>query len=109
MSLKKIILPVLTSILFTSVCLAQQAQKDKEIDTKSSLIERMILEEKVGQLILFTSDLTTTGPTIRDDYKKLIKEGKTGAVFNAYGAEYTKELQDLAVNNTQLGPPALWL
>src|SRR5690625_1473379 len=80
-------------------------------DTKAkvdSLLEIMTLEEKIGQLTLFTSDLTTTGPTIRDDYKQLITEGKTGAVFNAYGAEYTRELQDMAVEGSRLGIPLLF-
>lgn len=81
----------------------------KNISAKvDSLLERMTLEEKVGQLTLFTSDLTTTGPTIRDDYKKLINEGKTGAIFNAYGTEYTRELQDMAVKNSRLGIPLLF-
>ncbi|SHF43045.1 Glycosyl hydrolase family 3 N terminal domain-containing protein [Fodinibius roseus] len=82
---------------------------EQEIDLKvDSLLNRMTLEEKIGQLTLFTSDLTTTGPTIRDDYKKLINEGKTGAIFNAYGTGYTRQLQDVAVENSRLGIPLLF-
>src|SRR5699024_8350958 len=42
------------------------------------------------------------------DYKKLIKQGKVGAVFNAYGAEYTRKLQHLAVDSSRLGIPLLF-
>src|SRR5699024_10082779 len=64
--------------------------------------------EKVGQMTLFTSDLATTGPTIRDDYVKLIKEGKVGALFNAYGTQYTTKLQTMATEETRLGIPLLF-
>ena len=47
----------------------------------------MTLEEKVGQLTLFTSDIDVTGPTIRENYKEDIKAGRVGAIFNAFGAE----------------------
>lgn len=82
---------------------------ESSIDVKvDSLLQLMTLEEKIGQLTLFTSDLTTTGPTIRDDYKKLINNGKAGAIFNAYGSEYTRKLQDMAVENSRLGIPLLF-
>ncbi|HLR25466.1 MAG TPA: glycoside hydrolase family 3 N-terminal domain-containing protein, partial [Fodinibius sp.] len=73
-----------------------------------SVLNLMTLEEKVGQMTLFTSDLATTGPTIRDDYVKLIKEGKVGALFNAYGTEYTTKLQKMATEETRLGIPLLF-
>lgn len=73
-----------------------------------SVLELMTLEEKVGQMTLFTSDLTTTGPTIRDDYVPLIKAGKVGALFNAYGTDYTTKLQKMAVEETRLGIPMLF-
>lgn len=73
-----------------------------------SVLGLMTLEEKVGQMTLFTSDLTTTGPTIRDDYVPLIRAGKVGALFNAYGTDYTTKLQKMAVEETRLGIPMLF-
>jgi beta-glucosidase len=82
---------------------------ESNIDVKvDSLLQLMTLEEKIGQLTLFTSDLTTTGPTIRDNYKELINNGKVGAVFNAYGSEYTRQLQNMAIENSRLGIPLLF-
>lgn len=84
-------------------------EAESDIDTKvDSVLSLMTLEEKIGQMTLFTSDLSTTGPTIRDDYKNLIKEGKVGALFNAYGVEYTTELQTMAMEETRLGIPLLF-
>jgi len=85
------------------------ASVDSQIDKKiDSLLSIMTLEEKIGQLTLFTSDWDVTGPTMRSNYKDDIKAGKTGAVFNAFGVKYLTELQDLAVKNTRLGIPLLF-
>jgi len=95
--------------LFLQACQPVDNSKEAKIEAKvDSLLNKMTVEEKVGQMTLFTSDLTTTGPTMRDDYKKLIKEGQVGAIFNAYGAEYTRELQTMAMENSRLGIPLLF-
>jgi beta-glucosidase len=73
-----------------------------------SIIKLMTLDEKVGQLSLFTSDWSTTGPSMRKDYVDLIKQGKAGNVFNAYTVDYVKELQRIAVEETQLHIPLLF-
>ncbi len=72
------------------------------------LIAKMTLEEKIGQMTLFTSGWSVTGPTMNDNYLEDIKAGKVGAVFNAYTADYTRELQRMAVEETRLGIPLLF-
>jgi beta-glucosidase len=73
-----------------------------------SVLALMTLEEKIGQLTLFTSDYDVTGPTIRENYKDDIKAGKVGAIFNAFGADYTHKLQEIAVKETRLHIPLLF-
>lgn len=73
-----------------------------------SLLQQMTLEEKIGQMTLFTSDWAVTGPTIRDNYKDDIVSGKCGAIFNAHTAAYTRELQRVAVEESRLGIPLLF-
>jgi beta-glucosidase len=68
----------------------------------------MTLDEKIGQLTLFTSDYDVTGPTIRENYKEDIKAGRVGAIFNAFGADYTRKLQEIAVKETRLHIPLLF-
>jgi beta-glucosidase len=72
------------------------------------LIKKMTLNEKIGQISLFTSDWSTTGPSMRNDYIELIKQGKTGSVFNAYTVDFVKELQRIAVEETRLHIPLLF-
>lgn len=91
--------------VFSQVAVEAESDISAKVD---SVLNLMTLQEKIGQLTLFTSDLTTTGPTIRDDYKKLIQEGKVGALFNAYGVDYTTELQKMATEETRLGIPLLF-
>lgn len=73
-----------------------------------SLMQLMTLEEKIGQMTLFTSDMDATGPFLRTEYIDKIREGRVGAIFNAYTAEYTRELQRMAVEETRLGIPLLF-
>src|SRR3546814_16207863 len=71
----------------------------------AELIAKMTLDEKVGQLNLLTSDWESTGPTMREGYKDDIAAGRVGAIFNAYTAKYTRELQRMAVEGTRLKIP----
>jgi beta-glucosidase len=72
------------------------------------LLQRMTLEEKIGQLGLFTSDWSVTGPTVREGYRDDIRAGHVGAIFNAYTADFTRKLQRLSVEDTRLGIPLLF-
>src|SRR5262245_28494018 len=73
-----------------------------------SLMAIMTLEEKIGQLSLYTSDWDVTGPTIREGYKDDIRKGRVGAIFNAFTARYTRELQRMAVEETRLHIPLIF-
>lgn len=73
-----------------------------------SLLVEMTLEEKIGQMTLFTSDWAVTGPTMRDNYKDDIISGRCGAIFNAHTAAYTRELQRMAVEESRLGIPLIF-
>lgn len=81
----------------------------KDIDKKvDDLLKKMTLEEKVGQMTLYTSGWTITGPTLRDSYKEDVRSGKCGNIFNAHTAAYNRELQKIAVEETRLGIPLLF-
>ncbi|MGC8864420.1 MAG: beta-glucosidase BglX [Bacteroidales bacterium] len=88
---------------------AKLAQDDQPIERRvDSVLKLMTLEEKIGQLTLFTSDFDVTGPSIRENYKEDIKAGRVGAIFNAYGVDYIRELQRIAVEETRLGIPLIF-
>lgn len=87
----------------------QQPWDDPEANAfVDSLLERMTMEEKIGQMSLFTSDWDVTGPTMRANYLEDVSAGRAGAIFNAHTAAYTYELQQIAVQETRLGIPLLF-
>ncbi|RCK79824.1 MAG: Glycosyl hydrolase family 3 [Candidatus Ozemobacter sibiricus] len=72
------------------------------------LLERMTLDEKIGQMTLFTSTWAQTGPTMDPAYLDHVRAGRCGAIFNAMTASYTRWLQRIAVEETRLGIPLLF-
>ncbi|WP_338446255.1 beta-glucosidase BglX [Pelagerythrobacter marensis] len=85
------------------------ARQDPAMDAFiDDLMAQMTLQEKIGQLTLLTSDWESTGPTMREGYKQDIAAGRVGAIFNAYTAKYTRELQQMAVDGTRLKIPLLF-
>lgn len=103
--MKQFALALVCALAFIGKTYTQNGHKDRFIE---ALLAKMTLEEKIGQMTLFTSDWDVTGPTLRPQYKDDIKAGKVGAVFNAYTAKYTRELQQIAVENTRLKIPLLF-
>jgi len=62
-----------------------------------SLLGKMTLEEKIGQLTQYSAG-TMTGPgTARNDYNDLIAGGQVGSLFNVVGARLTNRFQRIAV------------
>ena len=113
--MKKLIFCLFALVLFWCVIISGEIkakdiwEEDPVMEEKIDLLlKEMTLEEKIGQLTLFTSDWDVTGPAIRDNYIDDIKSGKVGAIFNAYTAEYNMNLQKIAVEETRLGIPLLF-
>lgn len=76
-----------------------------------SVLALMTLEEKIGQLNQLSYGIGW-GPTVKvsvpDEYKELIRDGKIGSFLNAIGAEFTYELQKIAVQESRLKIPLLF-
>lgn len=73
-----------------------------------SVLALMTLEEKIGQMTLYTTDWGSTGPTIRPGYADDIRSGRCGALFNSHTAAFTRELQRVAVEESRLKIPLLF-
>jgi beta-glucosidase len=101
--MKKIYLAILI-VLPVCTLLSQSTTQEKV----AALIDKMTLEEKIGQLTLYTSGWDQTGPTLRSEYKEDVKSGRCGNIFNAHTAAYNRELQRIAVEETRLGIPLLF-
>lgn len=74
------------------------------IDT---LISRMTLPEKLGQLTMTASGYAVTGPVIAGDSTQSIIDGSIGNLLNMVGAGPVHEMQRLAVEQSRLGIPLL--
>jgi beta-glucosidase len=74
------------------------------IDT---LVARMTLSEKLGQLTMTASGYTVTGPVIAGDSTQSIIDGTVGNLLNMVGAGPAHEMQRLAVEQSRLGIPLL--
>lgn len=104
----KSLLVVAIAVFVLSSCDKRTASTNDVDRRVDSLLQLMTIEEKAGQLTLYTSDMTVTGPTIRPQYKEDIRSGKVGALFNAFGAAATRQIQEIAVKETRLGIPLLF-
>jgi len=108
--MKRIIVAlVIVEFIMGCTAIKVSEQSNKNIDQRvDSLLSLMTLEEKIGQLVLFTSHWDVTGPVMRESDLGEIKSGKCGNVFNAHTAAYTYELQRIAVEESRLGIPMLF-
>lgn len=100
----------LSVLLFAAGFLTASAQKspqdmDRFIDV---LMNKMTLEEKIGQLNLPVTGEITTGQAKSSDIAAKIKKGEVGGLFNLKGVEKIREVQKQAVEDSRLGIPLLF-
>jgi beta-glucosidase len=80
---------------------------DRAVD---SILARLTLEEKVGQLVQVSGGFETGpgGRVIPADLHADIREGRIGSLFNAIGASETHELQRIAVEESRNKIPLIF-
>ncbi len=110
MPLQKTILFLIIFHAFFSGLYAQSPQYDEVTLNRKvdSVLRLMTLEEKIGQMNLLTSDYDVTGPFMKPTYLDDVKKGRTGAIFNALGVSYIRQLQQLVMDNTRLKIPMIF-
>lgn len=74
----------------------------------ADLMSKMTIEEKIYQTVQFTSDGTVTGPKSGDNFITRIQQGKVGSLLNATGANATREIQRINLENSRLKIPLLF-
>ncbi|MGI4871992.1 MAG: beta-glucosidase BglX [Janthinobacterium lividum] len=73
----------------------------------AALLQKMTLEEKIGQLNLVSVGFDVTGPVVSKDVDANIKKGLVGAVLNTYTPVAARKLQELAVTQSRLHIPLI--
>lgn len=103
--MKKIILFQLFALFCGSTAIAQESERIPEVE---ALLEKMTLEEKIGQLNLLTpGGGVATGSVVSEDVEAKIKAGQVGGIFGASSPEKVRQAQEIAVKNSRLGIPLL--
>ena len=87
----------ITLFMISLFATAQQETIDQKVN---SLLKKMTIEEKIGQLNQYTGDNSATGPiTINPNKQSEIKAGLVGSMLNIIGTKYTKQYQELAMQS----------
>jgi beta-glucosidase len=73
-----------------------------------SILQLMTLEEKIGQLNQLPGFGTQTGPRVPRGGEDLVRAGRVGSFLGIFGADYTRELQRVAVESSRLRIPLLF-
>lgn len=73
----------------------------------NSLMGKMTLEEKIGQLNLPVSGILTGDARSRNVIEN-IRKGRTGGLFGVTGAENVRKIQEIAVKESRLGIPLIF-
>lgn len=102
---RKTVLAVCAAVSAGAVFAASGSEEMDAFITK--LMDRMTVDEKIGQLNLPASDDIVTGQSMKSNIGKAVVAGEAGGTFNVKGAAKVRELQRLAVEESRLGIPLL--
>ncbi len=105
--IKKITLVI--SVFTATAAVAQTPAAIKMNSFVNTLMRKMTVAEKIGQLNLLTpGGGVATGAVVSGDVEKKIKEGNVGGLFAVLGVDKIKVAQDFAINQSRLKIPLLF-
>src|SRR5215470_16067167 len=82
---------------------------DPALDQRvESLLQKMTLEEKVGQLVQYSAGQPTGPGTGRTDYEDMIAHGQISSLFNVVDPHQINAYQHIAVDKSRLHIPILF-
>lgn len=85
---------------------SQSSQKMNAFIT--NLMNKMTVEEKIGQLNLPSVGFDVTGPIVSQGVEEKIQKGLVGGVFNTFTPVAVRKLQEMAVTKSRLKIPLLF-
>ena len=74
----------------------------------SELMDKMTIQEKIGQLNLLPSGDIQTGVSENSSISEAIRNGRLGAILNLKGVENIQKVQQMAVEESRLGIPLIF-
>lgn len=109
MQMKRMMVPAM--LLLGSFAMAQPKTNPAQARMNTfvqALMQKMTLEEKIGQLNLPSIGFDVTGPVVSQGVEEKIKKGLVGGVFNTFTPVAVRKLQEMAVTQTRLKIPLLF-
>jgi len=99
--MKKLYVALCVALIFSCIINKASAQQDAIGKKVDSVLAKMTLAEKIGQMNQYNGDWEATGPVTRDVGNKLdeIRQGRVGSVLNIMGTEHVKTFQDAAMQS----------
>ena len=104
----RLLIPSLALLTLLCGARAAPASTPPVEDRVRDLLSRMTLEEKVGQLVQYSSPGEVTGPASMASLVPAMKAGGVGSMLNVHGAVTTRQWQKLAVESSRLHIPLLF-
>lgn len=109
-------------VITLSVALSAQTQPAQSLPGKSgagiaddsldsrveSILQRMTVEEKIGQLVQYSAGQPTGPGTGRTDYDDMIARGQVGSLFNVIDPHEINKYQKIAMEKARLHIPILF-
>lgn len=104
----RINLTIMAAIILIAPTLQAQNNTAKMHAFVNSLMSKMTLEEKIGQLNLPSAGEFTTGTATNSDIGANVKKGNVGGLFNIKGVEKIRAIQRVAVEESRLKIPMIF-
>lgn len=98
----------LLSVAALAPCAAHAQAGGAQGDLVETLLSQMTLEEKAGQLSQIGAQQTPTGPRVAGGSDDDVRRGRIGSLLGVSGAQATRKLQRIAVEESRLHIPLLF-
>jgi len=102
---------LLLSVFACAIAIALNAQNEKDLKMDlfiSDLLNKMTLEEEIGQMNLPTYDDIITGISKNSNIAVKIRNGQVGGIFNIRGVGKIRGIQRIAVEESRMKIPMLF-
>ena len=87
------------ALILSVASAAAQATTSRAARFVDSLLARMTLEEKLGQLTQLPGRWGDTGPVVPEGGEGEIRRGQVGSFLGVFGAGYTRRMQEVALQS----------
>lgn len=97
-----------TGLVGSFAATAQKSRTEIMNSFVNTLMKKMTVDEKIGQLNLVTPGGAVTGSVVSKDVDTKIRNGQVGGLFGITGPDKIRSAQEIAVKNSRLHIPLIF-